>query len=187
MIGQMLCSNASHTSTESQNTEKVFVFQFTRMPRALVTALDTCSRLREVCDALQASGFSYRPQDKTRIFVWPEQYEAVMKAVGEKQILLKTSHVIALQSFMPVLEDIVSGFPSKSNVRINNSSKATVVDIISSAGPRAQTSQEDSDFEDFEWAVSEERTFLTYGRVRQPADTVTQSTTEVHGAKNPRR
>mmetsp|Transcript_24423 Transcript_24423/g.44280 ORF Transcript_24423/g.44280 Transcript_24423/m.44280 type:complete len:595 (-) Transcript_24423:306-2090(-) len=180
-------ADSTKIDTENQNTESVYVFQFTRMPRTLIAELDTCLQLEEVRNELQDKGFSHRPQDKGRIFVWPEQYEEVMRAVGERQTPLETSHVIALESFMPIFEDIASGFSSKSNVRIKSSSMATITSVISKQGQQAPDPQEDSDSECWECVLSVERTFLTAVRVRKASDAVTQSTTEVHRGVNPRR
>jgi len=172
--------------------EPVFLFKFTRMPQAFVTALDSSPHFAELRSELDAHGLPYRAQRKARVLVWPGQYQDVMDAINEKNLVLETSSIVILESLMPVLEDMVAQVHSSDNVRVKSGSETVLASVAQRVPVPGQCSsnvdvQVDPVSEGVERTLEVQKTFLVAVEVREVAECVTQSTTEAHGGLNPRR
>jgi len=180
--------------------EEAFLLPYMRTPPEFKEALcgDRISdELREVRDRMETNGLDCKLEPSgAKIFVWPEQYEAIMEAVHQHAIDLKPSHVITVESLMPALMSTIEKIRSNLNVRIRKDgvrvltkvARTTLNSHASSAlGAGDETSDEGSEMEDWKDLLCVKRTFLCSVKVMRNAASVNQSTTEAHGGVNPRR
>lgn len=169
------------------DTEQVFVFRFSRTPPEFKNSLVQGAHLAMVRDKMAAAGCACTlppPHAGAKVFVWPEQYQTVMDAIGELERPLLSSNVVILESLMPCLEDLVATIPRKANVHEKERQIFTSVACIAEAPMQAETCG-NSGWANLECVLAEVRTFLCSVRILK--DHVNQSTTEAHGGVNPRR
>merc|ERR1712150_146521 len=152
-------------------------------------------------------------QSGAKVFVKPEQYQAVMQALDRANIVLRPSYVIVAKSFIPELEASIASIPSRKNVRPKSQhilisctrfgGQTEGVSSVPSEGKVDQcrglgsTPEEAVDVEkplelfegneDWKDVFMVENTFLCTIRPFEGSDSVTQSTGEVHCSFNPRR
>jgi len=159
-----------------------------------MNALLTGPELLPVREAMERDGCPRILEGGAKIFVWPHQYPMVLEELRNQDISALPSHVIVAESLLPQLEASIATIPSQKNVRKKNDGIFVVAHV-----PNAHQEQtthgteegtEDEDVEEFEaWnhVLSVERTFICQPRVLSSAQSVTQSTAEVHGVRNHRR
>jgi hypothetical protein len=184
MITDPALSNIGGPATP--DTEKVFLFRFSRTPPEFKIALEQGRQLADVRDQMEAADCAYTlpaPNAGAKVFVWPQQYQTVMDAIGKLERPLFSSNVAILESLMPCLEDLIATIPRKANVHEKERQAFTSVACIAEAP--IQSKSFDKCWGDLECVLAEERTFLCIVRILR--DHVTQSTTEAHGCVNPRR
>merc|ERR1712080_772960 len=95
------------------------MIQFSRMPKEFVNALEQGRHLEVVREKMKKAGCPciLSTHGGAKVFVWPEQYQTVLHAVGGLSRKLFTSHVIILESLLPRLEDIVAEIPASKEIR----------------------------------------------------------------------
>lgn len=170
------------------DTEQVFLFRFSRTPPEFKIALQQGRQLAAVRDQMKAADCAYTlpaPNAGAKVFVWPQQYQTVMDAIGKLETPLFSSNVVILESLMPCLEDIIAEIPRKANVHEKERQAFTSVACIAEAAIQSKSS--DNCWGNLECVLAERRTFLCIVRVLRDPDHVTQSTTEAYGGVNPRR
>jgi len=155
------------TGEELVLCQRIMLLDFKRHPSEFVTRLCEGPELHSCRERMQDQNLSCQLEGKAFIFVEPFQYDfAVSAAIEYTQSNLRAHHVITSEHFEPKVMQAVRTLPSRSNVRLRGEPTCLL-------GPAE---------------LKAEKTFLTVPqRVLRSAASVTQSTTEVHGAQNPRR
>ena len=95
--------------------EDALVFEYSRSPAAFREALLTSELLRDCREALAAHGFSPELASGAKIFVSPEQYEAVVRACEDLD--LRPRHVVVSHELFESVGEVVRGLPSSKKVR----------------------------------------------------------------------
>eukprot|EP00929_Paragymnodinium_shiwhaense_P120041 TRINITY_DN91945_c0_g1_i1.p1 TRINITY_DN91945_c0_g1~~TRINITY_DN91945_c0_g1_i1.p1 ORF type:complete len:463 (-),score=42.71 TRINITY_DN91945_c0_g1_i1:400-1737(-) len=154
----------SHTAFE-----KVLLLRMTRNPPQLENVLHFGPELETIRNAMREAGCQCLLPSGASIFVHPAQYTASRRAVASVQ--LRPYHIVVAEAFAPLVLDALRAVPSRRNVRLREHEVVAYLDnsmegIIN---------------------IIVERTFLNIPRALRGADSVTQSTTEAHGGRNPRR
>lgn len=93
----------------------VHLIQYSRHPQSLRRALLEGPELKPCRDSLAACGFSCEQPSGAKVFVAPEQFEAVLAAIQEKD--LKPWHVVASEDFEEAVAHAVQQLPSQQQVR----------------------------------------------------------------------
>lgn len=202
-VSEVIRSDMGSTE-EGDELEHIFLFPYMRAPEEFKDALLEGPELGWVREQMRAAGQQYMLQPSgAKIFVWPEQYSAVLGALSSKEIQLRSSYVIIAQSLLPSLEASIATIRSKKNVRpksggiicVARASVRTVPSSVSGdatngtdegrAGAEQTTISEDSDDECWQHTFDVQRLCLV--RVLRNPGSVNQSTTEARGGVNPRR
>merc|ERR1712032_1584264 len=103
------------------------------------------------------------------IFVYPDQYQSILAVLPD--IELRAHHVVVCEAFLPLLYKEITTIPSKRNVRPSQQNLFALVDHNSA-----------------ETVCVVARTFCnTMNPMYCPAASVSQSTSELHNVRNPRR
>ena len=94
------------------------VLKLTRCPHQMVKLLDSEGEFLGFCrDSLRVQGYTHRENDKAvRIYVRPEQYEAVMEAVDKMS--LEKWNIIACDFYRERLEAAAKSLPSRLQVKV---------------------------------------------------------------------
>jgi len=161
--------------------ERVFLLDINRPSKGMCDALDDGRPLRACRDALDVAGHPWKLLTGTRVFVHPEQYRAVMRALNGQTIL--SWHVVMTQSLEHLVEESLAGIGKGAWAR-----DRTALEMRASGTAVATTGSASSDAEpSYQFEVK--RTFLCVTACPRPAATVAQSTTEAHenAVVNPRR
>jgi hypothetical protein len=202
-IERLLGMNASLSHTQemthaSSEQDDVLLLTFNRFTEAMLSELSNGVSLCGCRTNLAAAGLNWKLPTRTLVFVHPQQYTDVMRAIVGLE--LKGHHVIIARSFEHLLEESIA--------RVWNCClKGSWVKERSELGPleplRASSvsdmlNQEDREFcnqiepcKTAEWweAVPVERTFIHLQFPRKDPASVVQSTTEANprAGVNPRR
>merc|ERR1711972_799112 len=116
---------------------------------------------------MQEHGHDWRLPSGAKVFVYPQDADAVMAAISREE--LRAHHVIAAHAFEPLVMEAVGRLPSRRRVDRRG------VESMAYIGDGGE-------------AMCVERTFLQISiHQRRSPESVTQSTTEAHGSENPRR
>lgn len=151
--------------------EQVYLLRVTKNPKEFELALHEGRELEEVRAELAAAGCSSRLPSGAAIFVHPDKYAAIRQALATEH--LRPYHIVVSHTFLEVVKGILGSFASRLNVRVKETSTTAYAGLPDSQDP--------------ECIMVVERTFLSIPRVLLAAQSVVQSTAEVHGAPNPRR
>eukprot|EP00928_Gymnodinium_smaydae_P075972 TRINITY_DN58996_c0_g1_i1.p1 TRINITY_DN58996_c0_g1~~TRINITY_DN58996_c0_g1_i1.p1 ORF type:complete len:496 (-),score=77.76 TRINITY_DN58996_c0_g1_i1:372-1811(-) len=144
---------------------RLMLLNFSRHPKSFERGLMRDESLREAREALNRAGLSLRLPSGAFVFVDPDEYSAAMVALEGKTTT--ASDVIVSERLEPVVRAAVASATShRDNVRVRE------VHPLGYAG---------------EDPIVVERTFLSVPRAVRSRDSVTNSTTIVHAAANPRR
>lgn len=156
-------------------TDTIFLYPYNRAPEEFRSVLLEGDKLDRIRKSMKAAGCDFFLQPSgAKVFVWPEQYPAVMRALRQWQWNkpLKASHVIISKSLLPDLEATIEELASRKNVRLKKNDVKEVA-TVSEGEAYFRTTQ---------------GTFLCYARPPRNPGSVSQSTTEAHGGgSNPRR
>lgn len=184
--------SSPHANDTSVVPEQIFLLPYTRAPMEFKEALLEGAELCSVREKMRAAGQDFVLQASgAKVFVWPEQYAAVIEAVDRTETQLRASHVIIAESLLPALEASIATISSKRNVRPKKLGVLCVASAAAQATPGSalgaedMTVDEDSDSEGWQHIFNVER--LSLVRVLRNPGSVNQSTTEAHGGVNPRR
>eukprot|EP00933_Yihiella_yeosuensis_P054760 TRINITY_DN53313_c0_g1_i1.p1 TRINITY_DN53313_c0_g1~~TRINITY_DN53313_c0_g1_i1.p1 ORF type:complete len:510 (-),score=81.57 TRINITY_DN53313_c0_g1_i1:250-1716(-) len=186
------------TQEDANETEQIFLYPYSRAPAEFKEVLLEGKELGPTRELMRAKGcdFVLEPSG-AKVFVWPEQYPAVLDALRSLEMSLRTSHVIIAESLLPALEASIGAIAHKKNVRPKKSSVMTLVSIgktvstsSSSDGyceAKAASGTDETEAEQWDILFKVEGTFLTFAKAPRNSGSVNQSTTEAHGGSNPRR
>eukprot|EP00933_Yihiella_yeosuensis_P070128 TRINITY_DN7764_c0_g1_i1.p1 TRINITY_DN7764_c0_g1~~TRINITY_DN7764_c0_g1_i1.p1 ORF type:complete len:591 (-),score=94.32 TRINITY_DN7764_c0_g1_i1:217-1989(-) len=93
----------------------VHIIQYSRHPKTLGQALLKGEELKACRDSLAARGYSCEQPSGAKIFVLPEQFEAVIAAIADQD--LKPWHVIVSDEFEKLVVQAVKKLPSSEQVK----------------------------------------------------------------------
>lgn len=166
--GDLSVSGAQMNGDVLEEFSRVLVLHFTRHPRSFENALRCDENLREFRECLSRNSFNNRLPSGAWVFVSPGQYSVIKRAVIGKSFT--ASHVIVSESWEPIVMAAVNAATShRDNVRVRNAETLAYIGHGE------------------ELPIVVERTFLSLPHQMRNSDSVTQSTTSVHGGVNPRR
>lgn len=148
--------------------ERVILHAYSRCPDVFHKALNEGRSLEEIRSVMQQAGFSWRMLSGAKIFVYPQDYRAVVSATARLE--LRPHHVIMSEPFEPLVREALGHLPSRRRVDLRS---AATVAYLNEIGDICCT----------------ERTFLSIPRMLRASNSVAQSTTELRGSRmcNPRR
>ena len=158
--------------------EKVHLLQYNRHSERFHEALNSGKPLESCRTALEAAGFQWLQPSGAKVFVHPWQFESTMTAIAQQNLQLRPYHVIVSESLEYYVEASLSDLPCRDGARV----KTRQVLEAGYSGDQPQTEDED-----LAMNLVETRTFLCAVPRLRSSNSVTQSTTEVHGGLNPRR
>jgi len=148
----------------SEDSDALFLLQFKRHPCVLRDTLLGSHALLQCRHGLTDHGYSYELPSQALVFVHACQYREVMAMIAGQN--LKQSHVLVSNSILYLVEEALSTIPS----RQRPSRSQVVVGVMET-----------------HFLIGVKRTLIgVIPRHLAPSE-VTQSTTEAHGAFNPRR
>lgn len=204
-VEQQIRANAevNEEARDAHIGEHIFLFPYMRAPSEFMQALLIGPEMQHIREEMSAQDCPYVLEGSgAKIFVWPEQYQKVLQELEASSVRLRSSHVIVAESILPCLEASIATIPSQKNVRVKKDRIFTLA-CIPTASPAAEDHQghqlaDPSDLvqeidkdiqmiEDWKHVLAVERTFICTVRLLRDSQSVTQTTTEVHGALNPRR
>mmetsp|Transcript_87988 Transcript_87988/g.222050 ORF Transcript_87988/g.222050 Transcript_87988/m.222050 type:complete len:736 (+) Transcript_87988:128-2335(+) len=173
--------------------EDVLLLSLNRCPGSLVSALGEGTSLRACRDRLHKAGHHWKLPSGTFVFVHPEQYDQVRRAIIGWE--LQRHHVIVTSSLEHLVDeammDIGKGGWAKDRQCLQLSQLSRNASSGGSPGQASEEVSHDDEAEDEgkEYRLVAQRTFLCYAASLQHASSVVQSTTEANsrGGLNPRR
>eukprot|EP00928_Gymnodinium_smaydae_P099645 TRINITY_DN9569_c0_g1_i1.p1 TRINITY_DN9569_c0_g1~~TRINITY_DN9569_c0_g1_i1.p1 ORF type:complete len:590 (-),score=47.84 TRINITY_DN9569_c0_g1_i1:229-1998(-) len=153
-------------SIQEFRSDRMLLLDFQRHPECFHTAIRSSTEFQECREHLQRNGLAFQLPCKAFVLVEPWQYRvAVDAAMEHTQGHLRPHHVITTERYESKVAQVISKLPSRSNVRLRR--KMPIFN------PHT---------------VQVTRTFLEVPeRMLRNATSVTGSTSEAHGALNPRR
>ena len=123
-------------ATQDAATDSVWLYPYTRSPKEFNEVLIHGPQLQQVRRQLEAQGLDYTlPHSRAKMFVWPNQYESVLLALENLDIVLRSSHVIASSSLLPALEASIATIPSAINVRVKKNGAVLVTNAPGTSLP----------------------------------------------------
>lgn len=178
--------------------DAVCLLRFNRRPEDMVSTLEEGASLRACRANLAEAGYDWKLISGTFVFVHPEQYASVMRAIVGWE--LKGHHVIISESLEYLLEealnDIGKGAWAKDRQHLYVSQASGSEALASSGSQEDQKEQQHQGIhheqDQGEWwdLLKVERTFICCDTIRQRnSKSVVQSTTEANprAGGNPRR
>jgi len=115
---------------------------------------------------LEECGHQRRLPSGAKVFVYPELSDQVTTAIARLQ--LRPCHIVVAESFEPLVREAVARLAARQDVRVRRSQH------LGYYGEEGEL-------------LLQKWTFLDIPRSRLASQSVVQSTTEAHGAMNPRR
>merc|ERR1712232_101253 len=184
--------------------EHIYLMEYKRHPEAFRQALSEGVLLQECRAALDAAGHKWLLGSGAKVFVHPCQYMHTAIAIMEDGVHLRPYHVVVSESLLYQVEASLADLSYRLGVRVRSQKVLANVGVLvpeepdedapadgapewMSAAPSAACSELGTeDLADIALVVS--KTFLCVAPRRHNQESVTQSTTEVHGGGlNPRR
>jgi len=151
---------------ELSSRDRILLLELWRHPQEYVTALRENVELQACRENLHSVGLHFQLPSQAFIFVEPFQYRvAENAAMTHMNGSLRANHIISSQRFEPAVMRVLSSLRSRLNARLRRTTT-----VLQPHEPQVF------------------RTFLHVPeRLLRNAASVTQSSSEVHGASNPRR
>jgi len=147
MVERLVCSSplsAGRVCEEATALERedIFLLEFNRMPRKVVEILSNGPQLKSCRDNLVMFDFSWKLVSGAMVFVLPEHYVEVMRAlIGHE---LKSSHVIVTacleNAVAEAIEDIGSGAWTKQRTLLKSVLDVDEKSVAASTSSRQQQS-----------------------------------------------
>lgn len=182
MTSSLETSTVPESSQKSDNAvvytgnvdfEKVLLLRFTRHPRAFEERLHEGHELETVRWTMEQAGCSQRLASGATILVRPEHYAAAKEGVARHS--LGHQHVVVSECFLPLVLQAIQSLATRLKIRLRS------MEIVAYISPNPGNCDDDDVF-------IVEHTFLAGPPPRSHnSQSVTQSTTEAHGSRNPRR
>jgi len=207
-----------HNPPETQpEAEKIHLLEYNRHPEAFRLALAEGAPLQECRAALESAGHKWLLDSGAKVFVQPWQYAQVAIAIFEQGIHLRPYHVLVAESLEYHVEASLADLSYRQGARVRKRQVFANVDISSSQEhdeapsraamvrgavwcatrlrmrPRSSEISKDNmpnveSKETVDIPFVTQRTFICEAPYWRNQQSVTQSTTEVHGGGlNPRR
>lgn len=194
------------SSGNPQQTEKIFLLEYSRHPESFRKALCEGAPLQACRLALEEANHKYILGSGAKVFVHPHQYACALVAVTELGMDLRPFHVIVSESFQYHVEACLNDLSYRQGARIKRRStildrtspcdEAAEADLAAVAGDGVndaadadrQEAPQHLNLCDLDMPLIEKQTFICEAPRRRNPESVTQSTTEAHlGGLNPRR
>jgi hypothetical protein len=178
------------TASSVHEPETIWLLHFKRNPEIFRQCLEDHVSLKSCRDALAEAGHEWNLPSGAKIFVQPWQYQQTIDALeqGEWPVhKLRPYHVVAAENLLPIVEESLSGVPCRQGARVKKRSAIGIAQPPKRMKSNAEVSLDNSNFVVLPEGLDCERTFICMTHTLCNADSVTQSTTEVHAGRNPRR
>jgi len=176
----------------STETEEIHLLEYNRHRESFRKALCEGPPLQQCRSDLVAAGHKYVLGSGAKMFVHPHQYMQTCVAIVEHGFNLRPFHVIAATSFEYHVEACLADLSYRQGARVK---RRTVIHEMAAGGDNGSPSfaedvsdgSEIDDEQELTTVVS--KTFICVAPTLRNANSVTQSTTEVHSREgvNPRR
>lgn len=174
------------------DTERIYLLEYTRHPEAFRQALAEGALLQQCRDALEGAGYKWLLGSGAKVFVHPCQYTHTALAIVQDGVHLRPYHVVVCESLLYQVEASLADLPYRQGARVRRQKVLANAEVLVPEEPDEVMSADEEpeggteDANDIPLVVS--KTFLCVAPCRRNQDSVTQSTTEVHGGGlNPRR
>jgi hypothetical protein len=202
MVAQILHGHSSTEGSDPMEAEEVMetvsLLAYNRYPESFRLALTSGAALNPCRSALEEAGFNWEHTSGAKLFVHPWQFEECMTAVSENNIELRPYHVIVSSSLEYNVEACLADVPCRQGARVKRrrvlgqASRSSFEHGTDDLGRDVQMPPgeaiTDEVANETEQAYEVRRTFLCRARKLRQANSVNQSTTEIHGGGlNPRR
>jgi len=168
----------------------VYLLHFNRYPEAFRNALAQGQALEECRSSLEEAGYAWHlPESGAKIFAHPSLYEAILQAISDLNFQLRPYHVVVSQSMEPIVQEALRNlsYPQGARVRYREELLLTHEEAHSESSSTNQPEEDAGDSLAHRYDVVAKRTFLCIAAPLRNADSISQSTSEIHGGLNPRR
>lgn len=119
--------------------DRVAVITFSRSGRNYRQALMEGPELEDCRRSLEDAGFSPELPSGAKVFVRPEQYEAVIEQL--QSLDLKPRHVVVAEEFEELLLSVINGLPSSDQIRRKGPAAELVLGTSADSGPPMPSAQ----------------------------------------------
>jgi len=189
LISQRVQAKSARATHQGQSDsdpgvdDALLLIQFHRNPKELLDALRTHPALKRCRRAMWAAGQNFERPSGDMIFVQPHQLSAARRAEGHK-----TNNkfcVIVSEGFEYLLQAAIATISRGAWAKSRNIVEGSRSGSSSSCSMHVETGTDSEQQFGFDLVCS--RTFLHFEPTPLNANSVVQSTTELHGGMNPRR
>lgn len=172
-------------SSEDNHAEEIWLLQFKSHPHEFKEALSDGIPLRACRDALAAENRPFiLPESEAKIFIKPEQWEAVMSSLKGQE--LRPYHVIVTSSYEHLVTECLLSIPYRRRPKLKTPSGRKVLTSEEGLKTFGENTFSECDAEIGSFRVL--RTFLCCAPLLRNPESVCQSTADHYRATtNPRR